>query len=187
MKSLIIIKNLLIFNTFLKNFLRGLLPINWKRLNKNYLLVLIYNHIIYYPTPIILTYAWSFKTLAGICLVIHMLSGIFLAMHNTPHIDLAFSSVEHINNGCFIRYVYAMRIYYLYFFLEYLKFIFNILNHNLRTICSFFSVVPPSGMGKFNLFSWFSNQINELFFFETCLFAWLFLLVLSILSFLLIK
>jgi quinol-cytochrome oxidoreductase complex cytochrome b subunit len=38
----------------------------------------------------------SFGALAGICLVIQMISGIFLAMHYTPHIDLAFSSVEHI-------------------------------------------------------------------------------------------
>jgi quinol-cytochrome oxidoreductase complex cytochrome b subunit len=120
MKSLIIkintliIKNLLNFNTFFLNFFvifKSLLPINWKRLNKNYLLALVSNHIIYYPTPITLTYAWSFGALAGICLVIQMLSGIFLAMHYTPHIDLAFSSVEHImrdvNNGWLIRYIHA--------------------------------------------------------------------------------
>jgi ubiquinol-cytochrome c reductase cytochrome b subunit len=85
--------------------------VNWKRLNKNYLLAFISNHIIYYPTPIALTYAWSFGALAGICLVIQMISGIFLAMHYTPNIDLAFSSVEYImrdvNNGWFIRYVHA--------------------------------------------------------------------------------
>lgn len=120
MKSLIIqinsilVKNLLFFNTFFLNFFisfKRLLPTNWKRLNKNYLLAIVSNHIIYYPTPITLTYAWSFGALAGICLVIQMLSGIFLAMHYTPHIDLAFSSVEHImrdvNNGWFIRYVHA--------------------------------------------------------------------------------
>nr|YP_010233599.1 cytochrome b [Pleurosigma inscriptura]QSZ78216.1 cytochrome b [Pleurosigma inscriptura] len=87
------------------------MPVNWPRLNKNYLLALISNHIIYYPTPITLTYAWSFGALAGICLVVQMLSGIFLAMHYTPNIDLAFSSVEYImrdvNNGWFIRYVHA--------------------------------------------------------------------------------
>lgn len=110
----ILVKNLLIFNTFFLNFFiifKRLLPINWKRLNKNYLLALISSHLIYYPTPISLTYAWSFGSLAGICLIIQMLSGIFLAMHYTPHIDLAFSSVEHImrdvNNGWFIRYVHA--------------------------------------------------------------------------------
>ena len=54
-----------------------LLPINLPRLNKSYLLGLIASHIIYYPSPITLTYAWSFGSLAGICLIIQMLSGIF--------------------------------------------------------------------------------------------------------------
>lgn len=119
MKNLVIKINSLFFKTLpsvqlllnLSIGLKRLLPVNWKRLNKNYLLALISNHIIYYPTPITLTYAWSFGALAGICLVIQMLSGIFLAMHYTPNIDLAFSSVEYImrdvNNGWFIRYVHA--------------------------------------------------------------------------------
>lgn len=81
------------------------------RWNSNYLLSFVDNHLIHYPTPINLNYAWSFGSVAGICLVIQMLSGIFLAMHYTPHIDLAFSSVEHImrdvNNGWLIRYMHA--------------------------------------------------------------------------------
>jgi len=81
------------------------------RWNKDYLLAIIDNHIIDYPSPINLSYAWSFGALAGICLVIQLVTGIFLAMHYTPHIDLAFSSVEHImrdvNNGWLIRYMHA--------------------------------------------------------------------------------
>ena len=81
------------------------------RWNKNYILAFLDNHLIHYPTPINLTYMWSFGSSAGICLVIQILSGIFLAMHYTPHIDLAFSSVEHImrdvSNGWFIRYIHA--------------------------------------------------------------------------------
>jgi quinol-cytochrome oxidoreductase complex cytochrome b subunit len=73
------------------------------RWGKNYLLSILDSHLIHYPSPLNLTYAWSFGSSAGICLVIQLLSGIFLAMHYTPHIDLAFSSVEHImrdvNNG----------------------------------------------------------------------------------------
>ena len=65
------------------------------RWNKNYVLSFVDNHIIHYPTPINLTYAWSFGSSAGICLVIQILSGVFLAMHYTPHIDLAFSSVKY--------------------------------------------------------------------------------------------
>ena len=81
------------------------------RWNKTYLFSILDNHIIHYPTPINLSYAWSFGAMAGICLVIQILTGIFLAMHYTPHIDLAFSSVEHImrdvNNGWLIRYIHA--------------------------------------------------------------------------------
>lgn len=60
--------------------MRSLLPLNLVRVNKNYLFAFIDSHIIHYPTPITLTYAWSFGSLAGICLVIQMISGIFLAM-----------------------------------------------------------------------------------------------------------
>jgi ubiquinol-cytochrome c reductase cytochrome b subunit len=81
------------------------------RWTKHSLVTLLANHIIYYPSPINLTYAWSFGSAAGICLVIQIFSGIFLAMHYTPHIDLAFSSVERImrdvNHGWFLRYVHA--------------------------------------------------------------------------------
>ena len=81
------------------------------RWSKNYLLSILDGHLIHYPSPLNLTYAWSFGSSAGICLIIQILSGIFLAMHYTPHIDLAFSSVEHImrdvNNGWLIRYIHA--------------------------------------------------------------------------------
>jgi ubiquinol-cytochrome c reductase cytochrome b subunit len=81
------------------------------RWNKNYLLSFVDSHLIHYPSPINLTYAWSFGVTAGICLIIQILTGVFLAMHYTPHIDLAFSSVEHImrdvNNGWLIRYTHA--------------------------------------------------------------------------------
>ena len=81
------------------------------RWNKDYVLAIVDNHIIDYPTPINLSYAWSFGALAGICLVIQIITGIFLAMHYTPHIDLAFASVEHImrdvNSGWLIRYMHA--------------------------------------------------------------------------------
>jgi quinol-cytochrome oxidoreductase complex cytochrome b subunit len=81
------------------------------RWNRQELLALVDSHIINYPTPINLTYLWSFGSAAGICLVIQIVTGIFLAMHYTPHVDLAFASVEHImrdvNNGWLIRYLHA--------------------------------------------------------------------------------
>jgi len=54
------------------------------------LLTVVSNHIVYYPTPINLTYFWSFGSLAGMALVIQILSGVFLAMHYTPEVTLAF-------------------------------------------------------------------------------------------------
>jgi quinol-cytochrome oxidoreductase complex cytochrome b subunit len=81
------------------------------RWNKKSLFAVINNHLIDYPTPINLSYFYGFGSLAGIMLVIQILTGIFLAMHYTPHIDLAFNSVEHImrdvNNGWLIRYTHA--------------------------------------------------------------------------------
>jgi quinol-cytochrome oxidoreductase complex cytochrome b subunit len=57
---------------------------------------MIINHVGSYPTPIILNYFWSFGSLAGLCLVIQIVTGVFLSMHYTAHADMAFLSVEHI-------------------------------------------------------------------------------------------
>ena len=68
-------------------------------------------HIIHYPTPISLTYAWSFGALAGMCLVIQLITGAFLSIHYTANVDLAFLSVEYIMRdvpyGWFFRYAHA--------------------------------------------------------------------------------
>lgn len=78
---------------------------------KNSILSVVNNHLVDYPTPINQNYFFGFGSLAGVMLIIQILTGIFLAMHYTPHIDLAFSSVEHImrdvNNGWLIRYAHA--------------------------------------------------------------------------------
>lgn len=64
-----------------------------------------------YPTPKNLNYWWNFGSLAGITLVVMILSGIFLAMHYVPDTKLAFDSVEYImrnvNYGWFMRYLHA--------------------------------------------------------------------------------
>jgi quinol-cytochrome oxidoreductase complex cytochrome b subunit len=69
------------------------------------------DHLVDYPTPSNITYFWNFGSMAGMCLVIQILTGIGLAMHYTPHVDLAFQSVEHImrdvNGGWLLRYVHA--------------------------------------------------------------------------------
>jgi ubiquinol-cytochrome c reductase cytochrome b subunit len=81
------------------------------RWNKDPILSFVDAHIIDYPTPSNLNYFWSFGSMAGLCLVIQILTGVFLAMHYTPHVDFAFNSVEHImrdvNGGWLIRYLHA--------------------------------------------------------------------------------
>ena len=84
---------------------------NHFRWNKDYVLAIVDNHIIDYPTATNISYLYGFGSLAGLMLVVQILTGIFLAMHYTPHVDLAFVSVEHImrdvNNGWLIRYMHA--------------------------------------------------------------------------------
>ena len=64
-----------------------------------------------YPTPKNLNYWWNFGSLAGIVLVIMIMSGIVLSMHYTAHVDHAFQSVERImrdvNYGWLVRYIHA--------------------------------------------------------------------------------
>ena len=78
---------------------------------KNSLLSIFNNHLITYPTPINQNYFFGFGSLAGIMLVIQIITGIFLAMHYAPNIQLAFYSVEHImrdvNYGWLLRYIHA--------------------------------------------------------------------------------
>ena len=45
-----------------------------------------------YPTPKNLTYWWNYGSLAGVALVIMIITGIMLAMQYTPHVDYAFST-----------------------------------------------------------------------------------------------
>ncbi len=63
-----------------------------------------------YPTPKNLNYWWNFGSLAGVVLVIMVLTGIFLAMNYAANTALAFNSVERImrdvNYGWLIRYLH---------------------------------------------------------------------------------
>ncbi|MEH6827155.1 cytochrome b [Parasphingorhabdus sp.] len=73
---------------------------------------LIYNSLgAGYPTPRNLNYMWNFGSLAGIFLVVQIVTGIILAMHYAANANIAFDSVEHImrdvNSGWMIRYAHA--------------------------------------------------------------------------------
>jgi len=68
------------------------------------------NELMDYPEPRNLSYWWNFGSIAGIMLVIMIVTGVFLAMQYTPHSDLAFDSVERImrdvNFGWLVRYIH---------------------------------------------------------------------------------
>jgi ubiquinol-cytochrome c reductase cytochrome b subunit len=64
-----------------------------------------------YPVPRNLNYFWNFGVLAGVALMVQIVTGIVLAMHYAAEGSVAFASVEHImrdvNAGWFIRYAHA--------------------------------------------------------------------------------
>ncbi|HTU12308.1 MAG TPA: cytochrome b/b6 [Allosphingosinicella sp.] len=64
-----------------------------------------------YPVPRNLNHFWNFGVLAGMALVLQIITGIVLAMHYNANADTAFASVEHImrdvNGGWFLRYLHA--------------------------------------------------------------------------------
>src|SRR3546814_2858217 len=47
-----------------------------------------------YPAPKNLSYMWNFGSLAGMTLVIMIVTGILLAMQYTAHVDYAFDSIS---------------------------------------------------------------------------------------------
>ena len=72
---------------------------------------LVYNAIgAGYPVPRNINYWWNFGVLAGVALVIQLITGIVLAMHYSANTLVAFNSGEHImrdvNAGWFLRYAH---------------------------------------------------------------------------------
>ena len=69
-------------------------------------------HFAAYKTPKNLNYLWNFGSIAGIVLVMQIITGLFLAMQYTPHVSMAFDSVENImrnvNYGWLIRYTHEV-------------------------------------------------------------------------------
>ena len=63
-----------------------------------------------YPVPRNLNYFWNFGVLAGVALMVQIVTGIVLAMHYAAEGTVAFASVEHImrdvNGGWFLRYAH---------------------------------------------------------------------------------
>src|SRR5687768_3260074 len=71
----------------------------------------LYNDAVIYQTPRNLNYWWNFGSLAGIVLMLQIITGIVLVMQYTPASVMAFDSVERImrdvNYGWLLRYAHA--------------------------------------------------------------------------------
>lgn len=69
------------------------------------------NHIYTYPAPTSLNLNYSAGSLAGLALVLQIVTGLTLTMHYVPSVSMAFESVEHImrdvTGGAFLRYAHA--------------------------------------------------------------------------------
>ncbi len=72
---------------------------------------LLHESLVVYPTPRNFNIWYQFGSIAGIILMLQLVTGIVLAMHYTPHVDMAFDSVEHImrnvNYGWLMRYMHS--------------------------------------------------------------------------------
>jgi len=148
-------------------------------IKQNFLLNLIREFLIDYPVPNNINSFWNFGVLAGICLVIQIITGIFLAMYYIPNADLAFFSVEHImrdvTNGWFLRYMHAngasffFIVVYIHMFrglyyTSYIKprqllWIIGVLILLLMIITAFLGYVLPWGQMSF----WAATVITNLF------------------------
>jgi len=72
-------------NIFNKKLISNLFSVNPQRFNNenllNPIIKTLYNHFVYYPTPLNLNYNWSFGSLSLIFFIFQIISGLFLAMH----------------------------------------------------------------------------------------------------------
>nr|AWV84054.1 cytochrome b [Tettigades lacertosa] len=84
----------------------------FKPLRQNHPLFKIVNSsLIDLPTPLNLSYWWSFGSLLGLCLTIQIMTGLFLSMHYNSDIMNAFISVSHmcrdVNYGWIFRIMHT--------------------------------------------------------------------------------
>jgi quinol-cytochrome oxidoreductase complex cytochrome b subunit/F0F1-type ATP synthase membrane subunit a len=74
------------------------------------ILSFIKTHLIKYPTPLSITYAWSFGALTGIFLTIQVITGVLLGFHYDAG-EFAFESIEYImrdvSYGWLLRYLHS--------------------------------------------------------------------------------
>ena len=102
------VKNILI-STDLDSTVQSANQLNRNR--RHTFLSMIFEHLVYYPTPSALSYLWGFGSLAGIFLCTQIVTGIILVMHYKPSTMDAFSGVAHlmydVPSGWLLRYLHA--------------------------------------------------------------------------------
>ena len=64
-----------------------------------------------YRVPKNLNYAWNFGSMAGIALLMQIVTGLFLAMQYTPHVKMAFDCVENIMRNVIFGVVVSLCIF----------------------------------------------------------------------------
>lgn len=81
------------------------------RIRRHSLISMLYDHLVYYPTPATISYLWGFGVLAGLCLTMQLVTGIILVMHYNASSNDAFASVAHlmtdVSSGWWFRYLHA--------------------------------------------------------------------------------
>lgn len=132
-----------------------------------------------YRAPKNLSYLWNFGFIAGLSLVIQIVTGLFLAMHYSPNANTAFASVEsimrNVNYGWLLRYMHAVGAS-MFFFAVYIHiaralyygsyrspremvWFFGIIIFLLMIITAFLGYVLPWGQMSF----WAATVITNLF------------------------
>jgi len=75
------------------------------------ILSLAHGTLVAYPVPRNFNWWYTFGSLAGVMLVVQIVTGLVLAMHYSPNANLAFDSVEgimrNVNYGWLLRYIHA--------------------------------------------------------------------------------
>ena len=170
--------------------------INMRILKTHPLLKLVNSYVVDSPQPSNISYMWNMGSLLALCLIIQIITGITLAMHYNPSVTEAFDSVEHImrdvNNGWLIRYLHANTAS-AFFFLVYLHIARGLyygsykaprtLTWVIGTII-FILMIATAFLGYLHspkwhelflnislldIFSFFSNIINNNIFINTCI------------------
>ena len=134
-------------NSTLLGNVKSLTPLNTKRSNTSYLFSFIVNHLIYYPTPITIIYAWSFYVFY--CSLFSYFQRVVLrVLYETQRIVVVFQGNFICSNGDnngFYRLCSAMGSHEFLgsYIKQILQYLFNCIFFNSFTVFKYFSFDIP--------------------------------------------